>query len=91
MWRFTISASIREGNWKLIRLPDRLPLLYNLENDTSELNNIALKNLDKTKELLKKLGKWDVQLPHPLFLEGPMWRKNQVEQYDKEYPIEQPK
>ena len=91
LWRFTISASIREGNWKLIRLPDRLPLLYNLENDTSELNNIALKNLDKTKELLKKLGKWDVQLPHPLFLEGPIWRKNQVEQYDKEYSVEQPK
>ncbi len=24
-WRFTISAALREGDWKLIRLPDRLP------------------------------------------------------------------
>lgn len=91
MWRFTISASIREGNWKLIRLPDRLPMLYNLQDDVSELNNVALKNLEKTRELLKKLGTWDVQLPHPLFLEGPVWRKNQVNQYDSTYPLEQPK
>lgn len=90
LWRFTVSASIREGNWKLIRLPDRLPMLFNLATDTSELNNIALKNIEKTKELLKKLGNWDVQLPHPLFLEGPEWRKNQVEQYDKTYPLKQP-
>lgn len=91
LWRFTISASIRQGPWKLVRLPDRLPLLYHLPSDTSEQNNLALKNIEKTKELLKKLGDWDVRLPHPLFLEGPIWRKNQLSLYDTSYPLEQPK
>ncbi|WP_215225905.1 sulfatase [Echinicola shivajiensis] len=89
-WRFTISAAIREGKWKLIRVPDRLPMLYDLEKDISEQNDVALENLDITKRLLKKLGTWDVQLPHPLFLEGPEWRIRQVEQYDKKYQLTQP-
>jgi arylsulfatase A-like enzyme len=90
IWRFTISASIREGDWKLIRLPDRLPLLYNLGTDISEQDNVAMKNLPKTEELLKKLGDWELQQPHPVFLEGAVWRRRQVDLYDKEYQLVQP-
>ncbi|WP_369047515.1 sulfatase-like hydrolase/transferase [Tenacibaculum sp. UWU-22] len=89
-WHFTISAAIREGNWKLISLPDRLPLLYYLPTDVSEQNDVSLKNIEKTKELLKKLGDWEVRLPHPVFLEGPNWRKRQLSLYDKEYQLTQP-
>lgn len=90
-WRFTISAAIREGDWKLIRLPDRLPLLYHLSSDASEQEDLALKHLDKTKALLQKLGKWDVGLPHPVFLEGAMWKKRQLGLYDRTYQLRQPK
>ncbi|MCB0630151.1 MAG: sulfatase-like hydrolase/transferase [Saprospiraceae bacterium] len=89
-WRFTISAAIREGNWKLIRLPDRLPLLYDLSSDISEQKNVALEHLDKTKELLQKLGNWDVQLPHPVFLEGAVWKQRQLGLYDRVYQLMQP-
>ncbi|UNZ00370.1 sulfatase-like hydrolase/transferase [Zhouia spongiae] len=89
-WRFTISAAIREGDWKLIRLPNRLPQLYHLPTDVSEQKDLALERLDKTRELLKKLGDWDVRLPHPVFLEGPQWRKRQVHLYDVKYPLQQP-
>ncbi len=89
-WRFTISAAIREGDWKLIRLPDRLPLLYHLPTDISEQNNLALDSLSKTKDLLKKLGDWDLDQPHPVFLEGAVWRRRQVDLYDKEYQLIQP-
>ncbi|GAA3570942.1 sulfatase-like hydrolase/transferase [Snuella lapsa] len=89
-WRFTISAAIRKGEWKLIRLPDRLPLLYHLPSDPSEQNNIALKHLETTKDLLKTLGEWDVTLPHPVFLEGAQWKKIQLGQYDDTYQITQP-
>ncbi|MBI6120819.1 sulfatase-like hydrolase/transferase [Salegentibacter maritimus] len=89
-WRFTVNAAIREGAWKLIRLPDRLPQLYNLEKDISEKNNVVLEHLDKTQELLKKLGNWDLNLPHPVFLEGPKWRKRQVDKYDWNYQLTQP-
>jgi len=89
-WRFTISAAIRDGNWKLIRLPDRLPMLYDLSNDISEQNDVSLQNLDRTKTMLKKLGDWDVAQPHPVFLEGAVWKVRQLELYDVKYPLEQP-
>ncbi len=89
-WRFTISAAIRDGNWKLIRLPDRLPMLYNLSTDISEQNDVALQNLDRTKTMLKTLGDWDVHLPHPVFLEGAVWKARQLHLYDVEYPLVQP-
>lgn len=89
-WRFTISRAIREGDWKLVSIPDRLPLLYHLPSDVSEQNNVALENIDKTKDLLKRLGDWDVSLPYPLFLEGAVWKKRQLELYDNDYQLEQP-
>lgn len=89
-WRFTISAAIREGNWKLIRLPDRLPMLYNLSNDISEQNDVSMQNLDRTKAMLKTLGDWDVHLPHPVFLEGAVWKARQLHLYDLKYPLVQP-
>ncbi len=89
-WRFTISAAIREGDWKLVRLPDRLPMLYHLPSDISEQNNVAMEQIEKTKELLKKLGDWDVRLPHPVFLEGAVWKRRQLDLYGKEYQLTQP-
>ena len=89
-WRFTISAAIRQGKWKLIRLPDRLPLLFDLSADTSEQNNISMKNIEKTEELLNILGNWDVDLPHPVFMENARWKRRQLGLYDKDYQLDQP-
>lgn len=89
-WRFTISAAIREGDWKLVRLPDRLPLLFHLPSDISEQKNLALEKMEITQRLLKKLGKWDVELPHPVFLEGAVWKKRQLKHYDDTYLLQQP-
>jgi len=89
-WRFTISAGIREGDWKLVRLPDRLPMLFNISEDISEQNDLSLKNLDKTKDLLKKLGMWDINLPHPFFVEPKHWSKYHLGYYDAEYILIQP-
>jgi arylsulfatase A-like enzyme len=90
LWRFTISAAIRDGDWKLIRLPDRLPMLFNLRSDLSEQHDVALENQDRTRDLLRRLGRWDVELPHPLFLEGAVWKARQLDLYDAEYPLTQP-
>ncbi len=89
-WRFTISAALREGDWKLVRLPDRLPMLYHLPSDISEQKDVALENLERTRTMLRRLGDWDVALPHPLFLEGAVWKKRQLELYDRTYPLSQP-
>lgn len=90
LWRFTVSAAIRDGDWKLIRLPDRLPMLFNVATDMAEQHDVALENLDRTQAMLKRLGQWDVRQPHPLFLEGAVWKHRQLNLYDAEYPLTQP-
>jgi arylsulfatase A-like enzyme len=89
-WRFTISAALREGDWKLVRLPDRLPMLFNLSDDLSEQHDVALQNLDRTKAMLARLGDWDVRLPHPVTLEGAIWKRRQLNLYDATFPLTQP-
>lgn len=89
-WRFTISASIREGDWKLVRLPDRLPMLYNLATDIAEQNDLADQNRERVVRMLKKLGDWDITRPQVLYLEGDKWRRSQVNLYDKKYRLTQP-
>ncbi len=89
-WRFTVSAAIRAGDWKLVRLPDRLPMLFNVREDAAEQRNLALEHADRTKALLRQLGEWDVRLPHPLFLEGAEWKRRQLNLYDAQYPRRQP-
>jgi arylsulfatase A-like enzyme len=89
-WRFTISAAILDGDWKLVRLPDRLPLLFDLSEDVSEQNNVALQHPNRTNNMLKQLGDWDVSLPHPLFLEDAVWKKRQLDLYDSKYQLYQP-
>lgn len=90
LWRFTISASIREGNWKLVRLPDRLPMLYDLSKDIAEQNNVADENRELVELMLKKLGDWDISRPQVLYLEGNKWRREQVDLYDRKYQLVQP-
>jgi arylsulfatase A-like enzyme len=90
-WKFTISAGILEDNWKLIRIPDRLPFLFDLSQDIAEQNNLVLKYPEVADKLLKNLGGWDLSLPHPLFLEGAEWKSKQRDLYDQTYLLEQPK
>ena len=89
-WRYTVGTAIREGDWKLIHLPDRLPMLYHLSEDISEQKDVALQNLDRTKAMLKKLGNWEVHLPHPVFHEPADWRIRHLGFYDAEYQLVQP-
>lgn len=89
-WRFTISASIREDDWKLIRLPDRLPMLYNLGEDIAEQNDVADLHRERVVRMLKTLGDWDVSAPQVLYLEGDKYRRVQVDQYDQEFQLTQP-
>ena len=90
LWKFTISAAIRRGSWKLVRVPDRMPMLFNLDDDLSEQHDVAIKHLDRTQRMLKDLGQWDVRLPHPVQLEDAKWKSRQLDLYDETYQLEQP-
>jgi arylsulfatase A-like enzyme len=64
------SAAIRQDDWKLIEnYEDGKLELYNLKEDLSEKNDLAMKIPDKVKELQQKLAAWrksvNAQMPTP--------------------------
>ncbi len=89
-WSYTIANAIREGDWKLIQLPDRMPMLYNLAEDVAEKNDVSSQNPERSKTLLKNLGIWEVHLPHPVFREPADWRLRHLKFYDATYQLSQP-
>ena len=90
MWTYTVGSAIRAGDWKLVRLPDRLPMLYHLSSDPGEKNDLALEQLDRTRSLLGELGRWEVASPNPVFREPGDWRVRHLKYYDGDYPVKQP-
>ena len=66
-WKKETRAVIREGDWKLLRFPDRPAELYNIENDISEINDLAAVHPDRVREMYKKLFEWELTLERPLW------------------------
>ena len=66
-WKKENRGVIREGDWKLIRFPDRPAELYNIKDDISETNNLAAAHPDRIRELYKKLFDWELTLERPLW------------------------
>ena len=46
-WRRSFYSAVREGDWKLVHLKDRLPMLFNLRSDPSERTNLASQQVDR--------------------------------------------
>ena len=90
MWSYTVGSAIRTGDWKLIRLPDRLPMLYHLSADMGEKHDLALEQLDRTRSMLGELGRWEVRSPNPVFREPGDWRIRHLRYYDSDYQMSQP-
>lgn len=90
MWTYTVGSAIRSGDWKLIRLPDRLPMLYQVSTDIGELTDLSLEHPDRTKAMLKELGRWEVGSPNPVFREPADWRVRHLRFYDGVYEMTQP-
>ena len=64
-WKKESRAAIRDGDWKLLRFPDRPAELYNLAEDVSETQNLAQQDPHKVAALYKKLFQWELQLERP--------------------------
>jgi len=70
MWNIFGVSAIRHGNMKMINLPDKLPMLYDLSKDISEQNDLLDKNKEIGIKLIEKLGLWNLSCPEPLFFSG---------------------
>lgn len=64
-WRRGVAAAVRQGDWKLIRVAENPILLFNLKTDISETTNLASKNPQKVKELLRALQQWEQKMDKP--------------------------
>ncbi|KXI28833.1 sulfatase [Paraglaciecola hydrolytica] len=66
-WKKENRGAIRDGDWKLLRFPDRPAELYNLSNDGGESQNLAAKHPEIVKHLYQKLFQWELTLERPLW------------------------
>ncbi|MBT3192683.1 MAG: sulfatase [Verrucomicrobia bacterium] len=81
-WKKETRAAVRDGDWKLIRLPDRPAELYDLSKDPSEVTNLAAAQPDKVRELYKKLFQWELQLERPLWQLKRKYERTAMDRYD---------
>jgi len=67
-WKKENRAAIRHGDWKLLRFPDRPAELYKISDDEAEVNNRAMEQPEKVKELYKMLFEWECTLTRPKWM-----------------------
>ena len=56
-----LGTAMREGHWKMLTRGDVIEL-YDLSNDIKEINNIADKYPDRTKEMRAAIEKWKLEV-----------------------------
>ncbi|MEM7261110.1 MAG: sulfatase-like hydrolase/transferase [Planctomycetota bacterium] len=80
-WRRGPAAAVLDGNWKLIRVEDNPPLLFDLATDPGETVNLSETKPELAAKLLRQLAVWEQGLVEPLWDTGERWRKNQVRKH----------
>lgn len=67
LFRTRPGSAIRLGDWKLIQYFENNDIeLYNLRDDISEKNNVAVSNPEKVDQLLKLLTEWRIEINAPI-------------------------
>ncbi len=67
-WKKENRAAIRDGDWKLIRFPDRPAELYDVSTDTSEVRDLASEYPEKVRQMYQKLFDWELEMERPLWM-----------------------
>jgi len=66
-WNLQGFSAIRYGDMKMVNMPDKFPMLFDLSKDISEKNDIALKKKKTADKMIGRLGMWNMSCPEPLF------------------------
>ncbi|WP_282147790.1 sulfatase-like hydrolase/transferase [Algibacter lectus] len=82
-WKIENRGVVREGDWKLLRYPDRPAELYNIAEDITENNDLALKHPKKVREMYKTLFNWEAELERPLWQLKRIYEVNAVKRIDE--------
>ena len=81
-WRLGTRAALRDGDWKLIRYSDRPAELYNIEEDPSELRDLAVYYPDKVRKMYKQIYHWELTLERPAWLLQKKFEKVDIDRMD---------
>ena len=72
-WRKDKMATVRSGNYKLIRLNDTSTVLYNVKKNYYEDLDLKTKESNIHDSLFKKLSNWEMSLIKPNWIENKNW------------------
>jgi len=72
-WRKDKMATVRSGNYKLIRLNDSSTVLYNINKNFFEDYDLKYENPFMHDSLLNKLNNWEKKLIKPNWIENKNW------------------
>lgn len=72
-WRKLEESAIRSGNLKLIQLDGYGEVLYDLNADLGETNNLSKDNPEELEKLISKYKSWETTLMPPLWDESRPW------------------
>lgn len=81
-WKKDVRGTIRIGDWKLMRFPDRPARLYNIADDFQEINDVASKHPELVKQMFKKLFEWESTLERPRWLLQRKFENYDIERMD---------
>jgi len=73
-WRKEDEAGMRDGKWKLIKLDDYGYVMYDLDKDLGETNDLKKTDSDQFDTMKEGLNNWEQQLMEPLWHESKPWR-----------------
>lgn len=82
-WKKDCRATVRHGDWKLIRFPDRPAELYQIVEDESEQHDRAAEYPEKVREMYKMIFQWESTLDRPLWLLKRKFENVDIERMDK--------
>ena len=82
-WKKENRGVVRQGDWKMLRYPDRPAELYNLAKDVSENNNLAYEYPEKVREMYKLLWEWEGELERPLWMLKRVYEVNAMKRMDE--------
>lgn len=82
-WKKDVRGTVRVGDWKLMRFPDRPAQLYNIAEDEQELNDLAAQYPELVKDMFKTLFEWESSLERPRWLLQRKFENYDIERMDQ--------
>jgi len=82
-WKKENRGVVRQGDWKLLRYPDRPAELYNISQDISEKHNLAAEYPERVKKMFTLLFEWESELERPLWQLQRRYEVNAMKRMDE--------